>query len=216
MSSPVVLITGCSSGIGRATAAVFHDRGWQVWATSRDPSDVDDLAAAGCRTAALDVTDDDQVASVVADLVDTEGRIDCLVNNAGYGQEGAVEDVPVERVRAEFDVNVFGVLRTTRRVLPVMREQGTGTVVNVSSLLGRIAYPMRGVYAGSKFALEGISDALRAELKGFGVDIVLVEPGTVDTDFADRASDTTTGIDTASSPYSRGYSLVSSRRSPRR
>jgi NAD(P)-dependent dehydrogenase (short-subunit alcohol dehydrogenase family) len=208
MTAGVVLITGCSSGIGRATAEAFLDDGWRVWATSRDPDDVADLDDAGCRTAALDVTDDRQIESVAEQLLDAEGRIDCLVNNAGYGQEGAVEDVPVDRVRDQFEVNVFGVVRLTRALLPTMRSQRSGTVVNVSSLLGRIAYPMRGVYAGSKFALEGLSDALRRELDGFGVDVVLVEPGTVDTDFDDRASETTGGIDTGASPYSRGYTLV--------
>lgn len=208
MTGPVVLITGCSSGIGRATAELFNERGWRVWATARNPDDVTDLGNAGCRTAAIDVTEDAQVESVVEQLVDEEGQVDCLVNNAGYGQEGAVEDVPVEQVHAEFDVNVYGVLRTTRRVLPLMRRQGSGTVVNVSSLLGRIAYPMRGVYAGSKYAVEGLSDALRTELKGFGVDVVLVEPGTVDTEFDDRASATTDSIDTESSVYSRGYTVV--------
>lgn len=208
MARDVVLITGCSSGIGRATAEAFLDDEWRVWATARDPDDVADLAAAGCRTAALDVTDESQVESVTGELLDSEGRIDCLVNNAGYGQEGAIEDVPIDSVRSQFDVNVFGVLRVTRAVLPAMRAQNAGTIVNVSSLLGRIAYPMRGVYAGSKFAIEGISDALRRELAGFGVDVVLVEPGTVDTNFDDRASETTADIDTESSPYSRGYTLV--------
>jgi len=189
-SPPVVLITGCSSGIGRATAHRFLDAGWRVWATSRDPEDVADLADAGCRTTALDVTDDEQVAAAVDAAVERDGRIDCLVNNAGFGQAGAVEEVPVDRLRAQFDVNVFGAVRLAQAALPHMRAADSGTVVNVSSLLGRVVYPTRGAYAGSKHALEAVSDALRAEVGGFGVDVVVVEPGAVDTGFDDRLRDT--------------------------
>jgi len=181
-----VLITGCSSGIGRATARAFLDEGWQVYATSRDPDDVADLAEAGCETAALDVTDDEQVDAVVERVVADTGRIDCLVNNAGYAQMGPVEDVPVEDVHRQFDVNIYGPHRLSRAVLPHMRERGDGTVVNVSSLAGRVSYPGSGVYCGSKFALEAMSDALRAEVESFDVDVVLVEPGPVETEFADR------------------------------
>lgn len=180
---PVVLITGCSSGIGRATAKVFLANGWRVWATARDPSDITGLDRAGCRTAALDVTEDEQVDRVATRLLDRDGRIDCLVNNAGFGQAGAIEEIPLERFRAQFDVNVFGPLRLIKKLLPQMRRQETGTIVNVSSVLGRLSYPMRGAYAGSKHALEAISDALRREVSGAGVDVVLVEPGTVRTQF---------------------------------
>lgn len=117
----MVLITGCSSGIGRATAQTFNDNGWHVWATARDPTDVEALAEAGCTTAGLDVTDGDQMTEVVNRLVEVEGRIDCLVNNAGYGQAGAVGDVPLERIHAQFDVNVYGVVRLIKAVLPQMR-----------------------------------------------------------------------------------------------
>jgi NAD(P)-dependent dehydrogenase (short-subunit alcohol dehydrogenase family) len=185
-STPVVLITGCSSGIGRATARRFLDAGWRVWATSRDPDDVADLADAGCRTAALDVTDDEQVEDVVAAALERDGRLDCLVNNAGFGQAGAVEEVPVDRLRAQFDVNVFGPVRLVQAALPHMRAAESGTVVNVSSLLGRVVYPARGAYAGSKHALEAVSDALRMEVGGLGVDVVVVEPGAVSTGFDDR------------------------------
>lgn len=188
--TPVVLITGCSSGIGRATAHRFLEEGWRVWATARDPDDVAGLARAGCRSAALDVTDDEQVERVVERVVDRDGRIDCLVNNAGFGQAGAVEEVPVERLRVQFDVNVFGPVRLVQAVLPHMRTAESGTVVNVSSLLGRVVYPTRGAYAGSKHALEALSDALRMEVAGFGVDVVVVEPGAVSTGFDDRLRDT--------------------------
>ncbi|WP_135819854.1 SDR family oxidoreductase [Halostella litorea] len=189
-----VLITGCSSGIGRATAKAFLDEGWRVYATSRDVGDVEDLADAGCETAALDVTDDDQVDAVVEKVVAETGRIDCLVNNAGYAQMGPVEDVPVEDVRRQFDVNVYGPHRLSRAVLPHMREQGDGTIVNVSSLAGRVSYPGSGVYCGSKFALEAMSDALRAEVAEFDVDVALVEPGPVETKFTERVEEEVDGL----------------------
>jgi NAD(P)-dependent dehydrogenase (short-subunit alcohol dehydrogenase family) len=189
-----VLITGCSSGIGRATAMEFLNEGWRVFATSRDVSDIEGLAEAGCETAALDVTDDDQVEAVVEEIVADWGRIDCLVNNAGYAQMGPVEDVPVEDVHAQFDVNVYGPHRLARQVLPHMREQGDGTIVNVSSLAGRVSFPGNGIYCGSKFALEGVSDALRAEVSDFDVDVVLVEPGPVETNFSNRVEEEVEGL----------------------
>jgi len=185
-----VLITGCSSGIGRATALAFLEEGWTVYATARDTADVAELGdARHCETARLDVTEDEDVERVVDRIVDEQGRIDCLVNNAGYGQYGAIEDVPVDDVHAQFDVNVYGPHRLTRAVLPHMREREDGTIVNVSSVLGRLSIAGSGVYSGSKFALEAMSDALRAEVDGHGIDVVLVEPGPVDTGFDDRAAD---------------------------
>ena len=206
-TAPVVLVTGCSSGIGRATARRFRAAGWRVWATSRDPTDITDLADAGCRTAALDVTDGAQIERVVERAVERDGRIDCLVNNAGFGQAGAIEEVPVDRLRAQFDVNVFGPVRLVRAVLPQMRTAGGGTIVNVSSLVGRVTYPTRGAYAGSKHALEALSDTLRAEVGGFGVDVVLVEPGTVRTGFEDRLRETESVLDERPS-YARLRQLI--------
>ncbi|WP_232701954.1 SDR family oxidoreductase [Halobacterium wangiae] len=188
--TPVVLTTGCSSGIGRATARRFLAAGWRVWATSRNPADVAELARESCRTAALDVTDAEQVDRVVDAVVERDDRIDCLVNNAGFGQAGAVEEVPVDRLRAQFEVNVFGPVRLVQAVLPHMRAAESGAIVNVSSLLGRVVYPTSGAYAGSKHALEALSDALRMEVAGFGVDVVLVEPGAVRTGFDDRLRET--------------------------
>ncbi|WP_246987406.1 SDR family oxidoreductase [Halorientalis marina] len=188
MTAKTVLITGSSSGIGRATAKAFHEEDWTVYATARDTDDVADLAEEGCETAELDVTEDDQIESVVDRVVDEQGSIECLVNNAGYAQFGAVEDVPVEAVHDQFDVNLYGPHRLTRAVLPHMREQGDGTIVNVSSVAGRISTPGQGVYAGSKFALEGLTDALRNEVDDHGIDVVLVEPGPTSTNFDDRAT----------------------------
>jgi NAD(P)-dependent dehydrogenase (short-subunit alcohol dehydrogenase family) len=182
-----VLITGCSSGIGRATALAFLDEEWEVYATARNPADIETLGDRGCDISTLDVTDEDDIDRVVSRIVDEHGRIDCLVNNAGYAQFGPVEDVPTDRVHAQFDVNVYGPHRLTRAVLPHMRDQEDGTIVNVSSVAGRLSFPGGGVYCGSKFALEAMSDALRAEVQGLGVDVVLVEPGPVDTQFDQRA-----------------------------
>ena len=183
------LITGSSSGIGRATAVDFLRREWTVYATARDTDDVADLAEAGCETAELDVTSDADVERVVDRVIEESGRIDCLVNNAGYGQYGPVEDVPVDALHDQFDVNVYGPHRLTRAVLPHMRERGSGTVVNVSSVQGRIATAGAGAYSGSKFALEAMSDALRVEVEEYGIDVVLVEPGPVQTRFGDRADE---------------------------
>ncbi len=180
------LITGCSSGIGHATALAFLEEEWDVYATARNPADITELAEAGCRTAALDVTDDEQVMAVVSQVIDERGRLDCLVNNAGFCQSGPVEDVPTDRVHRQFEVNVYGPHRLTREALPHMRARGDGTVVNVSSGLGRISLPGSGVYAGSKFALEAMSDALRAEVADQGIDVVTIEPGLVNTQFTAR------------------------------
>lgn len=196
MSARTALVTGASSGIGRATVEAFLDEEWRVYATARDTDDVADLAERdGCVTARLDVTVDADVEQVVARMVDEEGRIDCLVNNAGFGQFGPVEDLPVDRLHRQFDVNVYGPHRLTRAVLPHMRDRGEGTVVNVSSVAGRVSFPGGGAYCGSKFALEAMSDAVRAEVAAFGVDVVLVEPGPVATGFTDRAESEVEGVE---------------------
>ncbi|WP_380680477.1 SDR family oxidoreductase [Salinigranum sp. GCM10025319] len=189
MHPKTVLITGCSSGIGRATALAFLDEEWEVYATARNPADIETLGDRGCDISTLDVTDSEDVERVVSRIVDEHGRIDCLVNNAGYGQFGPIEDVPVDRVHDQFDVNVYGPHRLIRAVLPHMREQGDGTIVNVSSVVGRVSFPGSGVYAGSKFALEAMSDALRVEVDDQGIDVVVVEPGPVDTNFDQRVAE---------------------------
>lgn len=186
MMEKTVLITGCSSGIGRATAESFLDSDWTVYATSRDTDDITDLAEAGCETAALDVTDQEDIDRVVSRIEDEVGALDCLVNNAGYGLYGPLEDVTVDQLHHQFDVNVYGPHRLTRAVLPLFREQGDGTIINLSSIYGRLSTPGGGAYAGSKFALEAMSDALRAEVDPFDISVVLVEPGPVETGFNDR------------------------------
>lgn len=183
------LITGCSSGIGRETAIAFGKRGWRVYATARDADDVADLADRGLETLALDVTDDDAVERATATVREEAGGVDCLVNNAGQAYVGPVEEFTAEEVRAQFDVNLYGAQRTMRAVLPGMRERGDGTIVNVSSVAGLVSLPGLGLYSGSKHAIEALTDALRAEVAGFGVDAVLVEPGPVGTNVLANKTD---------------------------
>ncbi|WP_254537447.1 SDR family oxidoreductase [Halomarina litorea] len=201
-----VLITGCSSGIGRATARAFREEEWTVYATARDTADVQDLADIGCETAALDVTDATQVEGVVDRIVEEQGRIDCLVNNAGYGQFGPVEDVPTDVLHRQFDVNLYGPHRLIRAVLPHMRERESGRIVNVSSVAGRVSTPGMGVYCASKFSLEALTDALRNEVEPYDVEAVLVEPGPVETAFADRTDDQFAPLD-RSGAYETIYRL---------
>ncbi len=195
-----VLVTGCSSGIGRATAQALVAAGHTVYATARRPETLADLQAAGARTLALDVTDEDSMKTAVAAVEDEHGTVGTLVNNAGYGVYGPVEEVAMDDVRRQFETNVFGLGRLTQLVLPGMRAAGGGRVVNVSSMGGRLVYPTGGWYHASKYAVEALSDALRVEVKPFGVDVVLVEPGLIRTEFESVASG---GLspEAASGPY---------------
>src|SRR5213083_1227713 len=185
--SKAVLITGCSSGIGRATAQRLAGSGWTVYATARRPESIADLEAAGCRTLALDVTDEASMSAAVRAVEEAEGAVGVLVNNAGYSQSGAVESVPIDRVRRQFETNVFGLVRMCQLVLPGMRRQGWGKIVNISSMGGRLVFPGGGFYHATKFAVEAISDALRFEVKGFGVGVTIVEPGLIKTEFGTAA-----------------------------
>jgi NAD(P)-dependent dehydrogenase (short-subunit alcohol dehydrogenase family) len=190
-----VLITGCSSGIGWATAEAFLDEGWTVVATARDESAIRELGDRGALTRTLDVTKPAQCHSVVADVIEEIGRLDCLVNNAGYAQFGPTEDVPSRLVEDQFDVNVLGPHRLIRAALPHMREAERGTIVNVSSVSGRLSAPGMGIYSSSKAALESMSDALRVEAAAFDVDVVLVEPGPVETQFDEKAQSSLSDLD---------------------
>ncbi|MBV8432056.1 MAG: SDR family NAD(P)-dependent oxidoreductase [Solirubrobacterales bacterium] len=190
MNSPskTVLITGCSTGIGRATALLLVERGWTVYATARRPETLTELADKGCRTLALDVTDERSRRVAVERVTEAEGAVGVLINNAGYSQSGAVESVPIEQVRQQFETNVFGLLRMCRLVLPGMRAQHWGKIVNLSSMGGRLTFPGGGVYHATKYAVEALSDALRFEVRGFGVDVIIVEPGLIVTKFGDTAA----------------------------
>jgi NAD(P)-dependent dehydrogenase (short-subunit alcohol dehydrogenase family) len=188
MPSKAVLITGCSSGIGHATAEYLAQSGWTVYATARRLESIEDLKAAGCHTLALDVTDEESMRGAVEAVSEAEGAVGVLVNNAGYSQSGAVESVPIDQARAQFDTNVFGLLRMCQLVLPGMRAQGWGKIVNVSSMGGRLTFPGGGLYHASKYAVEAMSDALRFEVRGFGIDVIIVEPGLIVTRFGEVAA----------------------------
>ena len=186
-ASRAVLITGCSSGIGEETARHLAGKGWTVYATARRPETLADLAAAGCKTLACDVTDEDSMRACVDAVVEAEGAVGALVNNAGYSQSGAVESVELDSIRRQFETNVFGLIRMCQLALPGMRGQGWGRIVNVSSMGGKLVFPGGGIYHATKYAVEAICDAMRFEVAGFGVDVVCVEPGLIVTGFGDAA-----------------------------
>src|SRR4051794_32131263 len=185
--SEAVLITGCSTGIGRATAERLARRGHIVYATARKVDSIRDLEAHGCRLLELDVTDEGSMTAAVKAVEDAEGAVGVLVNNAGYSQSGAVESIPMDVVRKQFETNVFGLVRMCQLVLPGMRAQQWGRIVNISSMGGRLVFPGGGYYHATKFAVEALSDALRFEVKGFGIDVVVIEPGLIRTEFGNAA-----------------------------
>jgi NAD(P)-dependent dehydrogenase (short-subunit alcohol dehydrogenase family) len=182
-----ILITGASSGIGKATAAYFADRGWNVVATMRKPEDGAELAADNVLVTRLDVLDDASIHSAVEAAHDRFGGIDALLNNAGYGAYGALEATPMHVIRRQFDVNLFGLIAVTQAVLKGMRARKGGVIINISSVGGRMCYPFGALYHSSKWAVEGLSEAMHYELIPLGVRVKLVEPGGVDTDFAGRS-----------------------------
>ena len=188
MKSKVILVTGASSGIGEATALRLKASGHTVYAAARRIERMQKLAEVGIRVLPLDVTDSVSVQTVVDTIIAECGRIDVVVNNAGYGSYGAVEEVSPEEGRAQFDVNVFGAVRLTQLVLPHMRAQRSGTVINITSMGGKIYTPLGAWYHGTKFALEAISDCLRLEVEPFGIDVVVIEPGGIKTEWADIAA----------------------------
>ncbi len=213
--SKAVLITGCSSGIGRATARRLASHGWTVYATARRPESIADLEAAGCRTLALDVTDEDSMVAAVKTIEDTHGAVGVLINNAGYSQSGAIETVPLDAVRRQFETNVFGLVHLTQLVLPKMRDQRWGKIVNLGSMGGKLVFPGGGHYHATKHALEAISDALRFEVRGFGIDVILLEPGLITTEFGNAAATSmadTDAIDDAAAadPYATFNATVGS------
>jgi len=185
--SKAVLITGCSTGIGRTTAERLASRGHTVYATARRLESIADLAAKGCKTLACDVTDDASMVAAVRAVEAAEGAVGALVNNAGYGQDGAVEEVPMDAVRRQFETNVFGLLRMTQLALPGMRRQRWGRIVNVSSMGGKLVFPGGGIYHATKWAVEALSDALRYEVRPFGVYVSVIEPGAIRTQFGETS-----------------------------
>lgn len=181
----VVLITGASSGIGKATALQLVKEGNTVYATARRVEEMKDIERAGGNVLKLDVTSEEDIVRVVGQVIAEQGRIDVLINNAGYGLYGAVEDVPIDVARRQFEVNIFGLARITQEVLPHMRSKKSGKIINVSSMGGKIYMPLGAWYHGTKHALEGWSDSLRLEVKDFNIKVVIIEPGLIKTGFGD-------------------------------
>ena len=196
----VAIITGASSGIGSAAALSLLSQGFTVYGAARRIDRLEALASQGVKPLALDVTDAKSMQDGIANVLASSGRIDVLVNNAGYGSYGAIEDVSQEEAKRQFDVNVFGAMELTKLVLPQMRKQGSGRIINISSVGGRGVGPFGGWYHGTKFALEALSDSLRMELKPFGIDVVVVEPGGIESEFLGIAA---TGLEAISGqgPY---------------
>ena len=184
-----VLITGCSSGIGAATAETLVRAGHTVYATARRTETLAALEALGCHALALDVTSDDSMIAAVKAVEADHGKVGTLINNAGYAEYGPIEEADLDRVRTMFETNVFGLARLTQLVLPAMRRARSGRIVNIGSMGGRITFPVGGYYHASKYAVEAISDALRVEVKPFGIDIILVEPGLIRTNFESRVNE---------------------------
>jgi len=183
----VAIVTGASSGIGKATAIALSEAGYKVWVGARRTDKLKTLNDYGITARKLDVTDDASMKKFMSDILKTEKRIDILVNNAGYGSYGAIEDVTMIEARRQIEVNLFGLARMTQLVLPTMRKQKSGKVVNITSIGGKVATPFGGWYHASKFAVEGLSDSLRNEVKQFGIDVIVIEPGGIKTEWGEIA-----------------------------
>ncbi len=199
--SKSVLISGCSTGIGRATALRLAAAGLRVYATARRIESIADLESAGCRILSLDVCDENSIRAAVGEIEREEGAVGVLINNAGYGSEGAFEEVAMDEVRRQFETNVFGLIRLTQLVLPGMRKQRWGKIVNLSSVGGRVVLPGGAFYHATKFGVEALSDALRFEVKEFGVDVIVVEPGAIMTKFGDTAAERVDACEKSGSDY---------------
>jgi NAD(P)-dependent dehydrogenase (short-subunit alcohol dehydrogenase family) len=200
-TSKAVLITGCSTGIGRATAILLAAKGWPVYATARKLEAIKDLESKGCKTLALDVCDEGSMRAAVGVMEQAHGAIGVLVNNAGYGLEGCFEETPMEEVRRQFETNVFGLTRMCQLVLPGMRRQRWGRIVNISSVGGKLTLPGGAFYHATKYAVEALSDAMRFELGGFGIDVVVIEPGAIKTEFGNTAIANVHRVKQSDSPY---------------
>jgi NAD(P)-dependent dehydrogenase (short-subunit alcohol dehydrogenase family) len=205
--SRVAIVTGASAGIGAATSRRLHELGFRVYAVARRWEKMAPLAALGIHTVRADVTNEADLVALVDRVVTESGRIDILVNNAGYGSFGALEDVPLDEARRQFEVNVFGAARLCQLVLPQLRARGAGRIINVSSVGARMYQPLGGWYHSTKYALEGLSDCLRVELKPLGIDVVMIQPGGIDTEFPRVAGERLLAAsgDGAYADYARRY-----------
>src|SRR6187200_80790 len=204
-----VLVTGCSTGIGRAVVEDLLLQGHTVWATARRPDTLADLADRGAHVTALDVTDEASMSAAVAEVEAVHGSVGTLVNNAGFGEYGAVEEVEMDKVRAMFETNVFGLARMCQLVLPGMRRAGKGRIINIGSMGGRFTFPLGGYYHATKYAVEALTDALRMEVTAFGVDVALVEPGVTRSSFVEKTSDSDGMVGEPDSPYAPVRASVS-------
>lgn len=202
-----VLVTGCSSGIGLATAQLLRAKGWTVFPTARKAADLESLRLAGFDAIELDVMSSDSIKSAVSAVLEkTGGRLGAVVNNAGFGMPGAIQDLTRDAMRHQFEVNLFGLQELTNRLIPVFRDQGYGRIVNISSVVGRLALPFMGIYSASKFALEAVSDAQRVELSPDPITVSIIEPGPVRTRFSTNcASEGEKELDTTRSRFGSGY-----------
>ena len=210
-TSKAVLITGCSTGIGRATAVRLARAGQTVYASARRAESIRDLERESCRVLALDVCDEASMRAAVDEVERREGAVGALVNNAGYGSEGPLEEVPMEEIRRQFETNVFGLVRLTQLVLPGMRRQRWGRIVNMSSMGGKLTLPGGAFYHATKHAVEAMSDALRFEVAPFGIDVIVVEPGPIKTRFGDTAIASIDGLKAAGSPYAAFNGVLAQR-----
>jgi short-subunit dehydrogenase len=184
-----ILVTGASAGIGKATAIYLAQNGYNVYGAARRTDKMQNLITYGIKSIALDVTKDESIMACIEQIYKEAGSIDILVNNAGFGQEGAIEDISLKDARYQFEVNVFGAMRLAQLVLPKMRENKYGKIINISSVGGKIAFPLGGWYHASKFALEALSDSMRNEVKNFGIDVIVVEPGATQSEWGNVATD---------------------------
>lgn len=199
--SKAVLITGCSTGIGRATAERLGRSGWTVYASARRPESIAALANSGCKTLALDVCDEASMRAAVDTVERAHGAVGVLINNAGYGLEGPFEETPMVEIRRQFETNVFGLIQLTQLVLPAMRRQHWGRVINLSSMGGEFTFPGGAFYHATKHAVEALSDALRFEVRGFGIDTIVIQPGPIKSRFGDTAAANLTAPREPDSPY---------------
>jgi NAD(P)-dependent dehydrogenase (short-subunit alcohol dehydrogenase family) len=208
--SKIALVTGASSGIGEATVLQFLKDGYKVYAAARRVERMAPLAKAGAHVLPLDLTEDSSIVATVEAIRAQDGRLDILVNNAGYGSLGALEDVPIEEARRQCEVNLFGLARLCQLALPMMRAHKFGKIVNVTSIGGRLGSPFGNWYHATKFAVEGLSDCLRMEVKPFGIDVILIEPGAIATEWSGIATENLIARsgDTAYGPYVRKCAAV--------
>ena len=208
MDKKIIIVTGASSGLGKDFALELLKHGHLVYGLARRVDNMQDIVQAGGKAIGMDVTDEKQISKAVSQIVAEQGQIDVLINNAGYAVYGPVEEVPIDQARRQFEVNIFGLASLTQKCIPIMREKKSGMIINISSMGGKMYTPMGAWYHATKHALEGWSDCLRLEMKPFGIDVVIIEPGGIKTEFGDVFVDNLQGnMDTG--PYAKALQTIS-------